>query len=80
MLISYSSDDVLAAKESEIRNWKNNGAYEEAHNNGQKAITVRWVVTNKLKYGKSITKARLVARGFEENTTSLRKDSPMCSK
>ena len=43
-------------------------------------ITVRWVVTEKEKEGKTITKARLVARGFEENTESLRKDSPTCSK
>ena len=33
-----------------------------------------------MKDGKSIIKARLVARGFEEDTVDLRTDSPTCSK
>ena len=70
----------MTAKECEIENWQQNCVYEEVENIGQEAITVRWVVTRKIKNGKSIIKARLVARGFEENTTDLRKDSPTCSK
>lgn len=42
---------------------------------------MRWVITKKLKEGKSNTKARLVARGFEEeNLDKIRKDSPTCTK
>ena len=47
---------------------------------GQKCISVRWVVTEKVKGGQVVTKARLVARGFEENTSNLQKDSPTCSR
>ena len=80
MLIFFNSTEVLTAKESEIKNWNNNGVYEEVDDIGQDAMTVRWVITEKIKNGKSVIKARLVARGFEENTESLRKDSPTCSK
>ena len=37
-------------------------------------------MTEKVKSGKPVVKARLVVRGFEENTADLRKDSPTCSK
>ena len=42
-------------------------------------MSVRWLVTLKLINGEKI-KARLVARGFEEDTSSLRTDSPTCMK
>ena len=38
------------------------------------------LVTEKVKCGETVTKARLVARGFEEDTMCIRKDSPTCSK
>lgn len=80
LLVLFSSDDVSNAKESEITNWRNNNVYDEVDDSGQDAISVRWVVTEKLKGGTPIVKARLVARGFEEDTAELRKDSPTCSK
>ena len=80
MLILFNSEDVLCAKDNEITNWQNNNVYEEVEDVGQDAISVRWVVTEKMKSGRPIVKARLVARGFEEDTVSLRKDSPTCSK
>ena len=49
-------------------------------NVGQDALSVRWVVTEKMKDNKPVIKARLVARGFEEDTLEFRKDSPTCSK
>ena len=67
-------------QKKEIENWVKNEVFEEVEDTGQNVITVRWVVTEKENEGKTITKARLVARGFEENTESLRKDSPTCSK
>ena len=41
-------------------------------------MSFRWVVTPKLIIGENQTKARLVARGCEEDTSSLRNDSPTC--
>ena len=43
-------------------------------------MSTKWVFSEKFKEGKRVVKARLVARGFEENTDNLRKDSPTCSK
>ena len=80
MIILLNNNEVYLAKEREIQNWLDNDVFEEVPNNNQKAITVRWVVTEKVKQGKRITKARLVARGFEEDTSNLRKESPTCSR
>ena len=80
MLVLFNSESVMSAKEREMESWIENGVYEEVENNGQAAISVRWVVTEKYKGGQLITKARLVARGFEEETSNMRKDSPTCSK
>ena len=46
---------------------------------GQEYITLKWVITPKVIDGQPSTKARLVARGFEEDQ-SFRTDSPTCSK
>ena len=80
MIILLNNNEVYLAKEREIQNWLDNDVFEEVPDNNQKAITVRWVVTEKVKQGKRITKARLVARGFEEDTSNLRKESPTCSR
>ena len=45
-----------------------------------KGKSTRWVCTRKIKGGKVVHKARLVARGFEENSKLLQTDSPTCSK
>ena len=82
VLISYNSDAVMDAKRREIENWQRNDVYEEVdtHMVSVRPISVRWVVTEKLKNGANIVKARLVARGFEENTGEIPKDSPTCAK
>ena len=80
MLVLFNTDEVMSAKENEIENWKRNDVYEEVDDVGQKTLSVRWVVTEKIKKGKTIVKARLVARGFEEDTLDFKKDSPTCSK
>ena len=54
--------------------------FEEVDYEGQPLISTRWVITEKVKNDEVITKARLVARGFEEDTLALRKDSPTCSR
>ena len=80
MIVMFNSESVTHAKHKEINEWKKNDVYEEVENRGQKVMSVRWVVTERMKEAKPITKARLVARGFEEDTENLRKDSPTCSK
>ena len=52
----------------------------EVIDQGQRHISVRWVVTPKLDNGIWKTKARLVARGFEETENNFRTDSPTCLK
>ena len=42
-------------------------------------ISTRWVITEKEKGGQRICKARLVARGFEEEGDNLKTDSPTCA-
>lgn len=80
MMVLFNSEEVLCAKEKEIKNWQDNDVYEEVEDVGQVAFSVRWVVTEKVKGGQTVVKARLVARGFEEDTCEIRKDSPTCSK
>ena len=80
VLILLNSDEVFKAKKSEIENWKNNNVYEETVDKGQCTISTRWVVTEKIKDGLNIIKARLVARGFEENTDDINTYSPTCHK
>merc|ERR1712033_65065 len=64
VFISSSNENinVVKAKKEELDNWKNFKVYEEVKDNGQSAISVTWVCTEK----KKKTKARLVARGYEE--------------
>ena len=80
--MSYSSIDVNTAKEKEMLNWKEIEVFSEVENTGQKTISLRWVVTEKLSSdNKPVVKARLVARGFEESMLEeQRRDSPTCTK
>ncbi|XP_057314680.1 uncharacterized protein LOC130655883 [Hydractinia symbiolongicarpus] len=71
--VKFADSDVLNAKIDEK-------VYENVENHGQKALSVRWVVTEKILNGKKKMKARLVARGFEEIDNDILKDSPTCSK
>ena len=81
MLVLYNNEAVNQAKDKELKNWLHNEVFEEVESSeGQKVISVRWVITEKLQDGEKIVKARLVARGFEEDTEGLRKDSPTCSR
>jgi len=80
MVVFFNTEEVNVAKHSELKSWVENDVYEEVENTGQNAISVRWVVTEKIKDGATVVKARLVARGYEENTENLRTDSPTCSK
>ena len=77
---SNEADLINDAKDCELRKWSQMKVYQEVPDTGQATISTRWVVTRKMKDGKLVHKARLVARGFEENTDPLQKDSPTCCK
>ncbi|XP_077974967.1 uncharacterized protein LOC144430759 [Styela clava] len=72
--------DFLEAKKSELKSWRQNKVYNEVENVGQPTISVRWVCSMKDTEDGIIPKARLVARGFEEQTDDIAKESPTCSK
>ena len=73
------NESVDSAKMRELSSWMENEVYTEVDDVGQDRITLRWVITEKVKNSEIVVKARLCARGFEE-TQSFRKDSPTCSK
>ena len=74
--------EVVDAKSKEHDNLIRNNVYTEVPLDGQKVISTRWVFTEKIVEGKKTIKARLVARGFEEDSDSLgvRTDSPTCTR
>ena len=80
MIVFLTNNDVTVAKDREFQSWVENDVFEMVEDRGQKCISVRWVITEKVVEGKVVTKARLVVRGFEENTSDLQKDSPTCSR
>ena len=53
--------------------------YAEVEDRGQNCISVRWVVTPKMINGQPSVKARLCAKGFQEQQ-DFRTDSPTCSR
>ena len=76
MYSAENSQEVLQAQKDELDKWKEYQVYEEVEDAGQDAITTKWVVPEKKQDGNSRIKVRLVARGFEEDTTKIRTDSP----
>ena len=80
IFILKKCDLVQEAKQLEVDSWVKNGVFEEVEDCGQEFISVRWVITEKIKDGKEVVKARLVARGYEEALRDCRTDSPTCSK
>ena len=80
LLCDGSSDDIFAAKLAEMEIWKKNDVFEKVQDCGQPTISVRWVITEKMKEGSPVIKARLVARGFEEDLSGSPTDSPTCSR
>ena len=74
------SQEVIDAKDREIQNLRDNDVFEIVEHQKQPLISCKWVLTEKVKNGKRIVKARLVARGFEEKIHNARTDSPTCSR
>ena len=75
------SQEVVDAKAREMKNMIDNDVFEEVEKEQQTpVITARWVITEKTKGDTTYTKARLVARGFEEDSQQFKKDSPTCTR
>ena len=80
-ILEFNHDAFYAAKISELESWKQNSVFKVVPDTGQKCINVRWVCTMKEHDNGTVKpKARLVARGFEENSADIANDSPTCSK
>ena len=73
------TDKVEEAKLTELRNWCTFKVYDEVQDMEQMRMSTRWVITEKLADGQKSVKARLVARGFEENT-EVGSNSPTANK
>lgn len=71
----HDDADCFEAKQQELEKLKNFDTYETVEYCAQPLISVRWVISQK----GSDVKARLVARGFEENFDS-QSDSPTVGK
>ena len=48
VLLGFENKSVVEAKEKELQNWRENNVYEEVEDMGQKAISTRWIVTEKV--------------------------------
>ena len=68
---------VVDAKQKELEKFRDNDVYEEVDNTNQSTVGVRWVVTKK---PDGSVKARLVALGYQEKSSDIRKDSPTCNR
>ena len=75
-----SSEEVKEAQSNELKRWQEYQVYEEVDDEGQPAINLRFVITEKTVGTERTVKARLVAKGYEEDTSDIRTDSPTVSK
>ena len=74
------NQEVVDAKDREIKNLIENNVYDVVEDLDQPRITTKWIFTKKEKEGQMVIKARIVARGFEERMHNARTDSPTCSR
>ena len=76
-----NSIDFTNAKQSESESWIENKVYKVVKRTNQPYISLRWVCSTKQTKEGLKLKARLVARGFEEECLSKSEiQSPTCSK
>ena len=79
-LASNNNPDYAEAKQAELEKWKQMNAYEVVDNIGQRYVSVRWVLGEKEKDGDIEKRARLVARGYEDDLEGAPTDSPTVNK
>ena len=72
---------VIEAKEKELKNFQEYGAYQEVRDVGQPRMSSGWIITEKL-YGEVLgAKARLVVHGNQEKSyDEVMSDSPTVAK
>ena len=80
MFERFDDETVRAAQKQELDNWKSNDVCQEVPDIGQHALSVCWVITEKILYDKKCIKTCLVALGYKEQEVNLRTDSPTFSK
>lgn len=62
----------------EIHYWKKCKVFEEIQNEGQRMISVRWVVTKNNKTERVTYKAHLIAREFQEIENNSSERTLLC--
>ena len=81
ILLADNNHSTTGANHLELQNWRYHKVYTEVEDEGQSYLSVQWVITVKHTDGEQFTRARLVARGFEEeDKEKLITDSPTCCK
>ena len=68
----------MEVKRTQLKNWKKQEVYREEEDKRQSCILLRWAVSQKVKNGENMTKARLYVKGCEE-VKDFPNDSPCCS-
>ena len=77
--LGLHGQETLAAKQRELESWESEHVYDEVDDEGQFALSTRWVLKPKIVDDTYIIKALLCAGGFEEEKI-FRTDSPTCSR
>lgn len=67
VMIPCSGYECIKAKGAEVKNWIDSDVFEEVESHGQKAISTRWIIIQKVKSGTRVIMTRIVARGLELN-------------
>ena len=70
----------VEAKKAELEMFDKYDVYEEVEDEGQARLGTMWLLTEKIKAGNTVVKARLNIRGDHEDTSEMRKDSPTVRK
>ena len=78
-LMVKSVEDIKEAKERELLEWKKENVYSEEDDINQECISLRWVLKEKITGETRTMKARLCARGYEEEQNFCT-HSPTCSR
>ena len=60
--------EIMKAKRIELGRWIEEAIFEKVPDKGLDRVTTTWVITSKSKEEGIVTKARLVVRGYEEDT------------
>ena len=74
------SQEIIDAKEKEIENLVENKVLQVVPNENQVRISSLWVTAEKLNCDGKMMKERLVAKGYEKDSSNMRTDSPTCSR